>query len=174
MKRWWIRLTTLTAVLATAGGVTAFALSGQGDETTAPEGADAPNSSAVCAQDTPDCNDMIVPPLSGSEADEGIAVGEPHPDGRGEDEVPSGLPATLPPVDPAKEIDPDGIEPVETPTLEPGDADVYGKEVPIGTFDQDGDSPASSGSGEDEGAPIEGGVAAGSGTTVTAVGTPAD
>ena len=208
MKNWLIPLTVLTVSLATAGGVTAFALSG--NDQTAPEadGPDGPASSAVCAPDFPDCNDTIVVPNGDSEtgdeldgdvlppddrigdgtsgdvpsidpaiegvSEPGIAVGEPYPapntsdpkgpapcepggfasitsDGKTECHAPVQV-DSLPPV--KTPADEDSVRPLATPTLEPGDADAYGREVPIGTFDQDGDLGSSTGSETSEAAPV--------------------
>jgi hypothetical protein len=95
-----------------------------------PEGV--PDVSGMCAPDAPDCNDTIVVPNTGDGFD-----GEVLPPN---DRIDNGTSGDVPNVD--------------APTLEPGDADVYGKEVPIGTFDQDGDSEPSTGSGASEGAPV--------------------
>ncbi len=69
----------------------------------------------------------------------------------------------LPPVEtPTVE---DSVGPVEAPTIEPvepGDADESGREVPIGMFDQDGDSEPSAGSNTSEDAPVADGVVASS------------
>ncbi len=116
------------------------------------------------------------------ESEPGVAVGEPPPtpgtsgpkgpaacdtdgyvtitsDGKYQCEDP---PETEPLQSVETLADGDSPQPIDTPTLEPGDVDEYGKEVPIGTFDQDGGSEPSTGSGVAEGAPVAGGVTASS------------
>jgi hypothetical protein len=130
-----------------------------------PEGV--PNVSGMCAQDVPDCEDTIVVPSgegeTGDEVDTEVLPPDVRFDDGALDDVPSVEPQveveTLTPVQTVKE---DEGQPVDTPTLEPGDAEAYGREVPIGTFDQDGDSEPSTGSGNAEGAPAPSGVAASS------------
>jgi hypothetical protein len=180
MKKWLIPLTILIVGLATAGGVTAFALSGNGDTTPAPEDSGTPDSSGVCAPGVTDCVDTDVQASDDGEPDNGIAVGEPHPDTRDDDGKVDDGSTTQPPIRSDEGIDPDkcnlvhnltactedelkaaGIEPDvsgsasgETPAVEPGDVAEDGMVVPIGTFDQDGGSGTTSGSGEAKDAPI--------------------
>ena len=192
MKKWLIPLTILVISLATAGGVTAFALHDSGDMTSVPEGSDTPDSSAVCAPGVTDCVDTDVPTSDDGGPGNEIADGELHPDvPREEEEIDDGS-TSQPPIRSDEDIGPDdcnlvhnltacsedaldeldelkvaGIEPDvsgsasgETPTVEPSDVTEDGRVVPIGTFDQDGDSGTTSGSGEAENAPIADGVAA--------------
>ena len=116
------------------------------------------------------------------EPEPGIAVGEPHPlpntsdpkgpaqcdpdgsvsitsDGKTDCLAPVQV-GPLPPVE--NPSDDDSVRPVDATTLEPGDADEYGREVHISTFDQDGDSEPSTGSETSEAAPVADGVAASS------------
>ena len=199
---------TVMWALVLVGAPTSSSTSGVGT----PEGA--PASSAVCAPDSPNCDDTIVVPNDGGatgdeldtevlspdvrfddealddspsvgpqlEPEPGIAVGEPHPlpyasDPKGPAQCdPDGsvsinsdgkidclAPIEVDPLPPVETpSDEDLVRPVAAPTLEPGDADAYGREVPIGTFDQDGESEPSLESETLEGAPVADGVMASS------------
>ncbi len=81
MKRWMMVLMGLTLILGATTG-TVFALTGDGNTTPEQEDTGAPNTSGVCAEDTPDCIDTIVV----GDDDEGVGepepsidVGEPYP-----------------------------------------------------------------------------------------------
>jgi len=209
MKTWLIPLTALTVSLATAGGATAFALSGNDHVPPEADGKDGPASSAVCVPGFPDCNDTIVVPNADSETgdeldtevlppdvrfDDGavddvpsidpaiegdpepsFAVDEPHPlPDASEPKGPApcepdssvsirfieksecGDPVQVDPLPPVETpADEDSVRPVEAPAVEPGDAEVYHKEVPIGMFDQDeGSEPSTCGVAEGAPAPI--------------------
>ncbi len=59
MKKWLIPLLGLTLALAVTAA-TGFALAGNGAGTPEPKDSDLPTSSAVCAEEVPDCNDTLV------------------------------------------------------------------------------------------------------------------
>ena len=79
MKKWLIPFLGLTLTLATAGAVTAYSLTGDGSGASGPQDSALPPLSAMCVEDVPNCNDMLV---AGS--DEGGAIepdfgeGEPY------------------------------------------------------------------------------------------------
>jgi hypothetical protein len=60
MKRWLTPLLGLTFTLATVGVVTAYAMTGDGSDASDPEDAALPPTSAMCVEEAPDCNDMLV------------------------------------------------------------------------------------------------------------------
>jgi hypothetical protein len=60
MKRWLIPLLGLTFILATAGVVTAYAMAADGSGPADAQDAALSPVSAMCAEDAPDCNDMLV------------------------------------------------------------------------------------------------------------------
>jgi hypothetical protein len=76
MKRRLMPLLGLTVTLATAGVVTAYAMTGDGSGASEPQDAALSPTSAMCAEEAPDCLDTLVVGL-----DEGRAI---EPDFRGD------------------------------------------------------------------------------------------
>ena len=60
MKKWLIPFLGLTLTLATAGAVTAYSLTGDGSGASGPQDSALPPLSAMCVEDVPDCDDMLV------------------------------------------------------------------------------------------------------------------
>ncbi len=123
MKTWLIPLTVLAVSLATAGGVTAFALSGNDNAVPEADKTGGPNSSAVCAPDVPDCNDTIVVPNGGTGDELDGDVLPPY------DSIADGTLGDVPSIDPQIEVEPEPNpvgEPIQVdpfPEGEPGDVD---------------------------------------------------
>ena len=104
MKKWLIPVASMIAVFATAGTVAGFALAGGGsDAADRPESEAPPTSSAVCAQDVPDCNDTIVIPNGGAETGDEIDGDVLPPVDRSDD----GTSGDVPSIDPAIEVVPE-------------------------------------------------------------------
>ncbi len=72
MKRWLTPLLGLTLTLVTVGVVTAYSMAGDGSDASDPQDAALPPSSAVCIEEAPVCNDVLV-------VDEGV-LGVIEPD----------------------------------------------------------------------------------------------
>ena len=65
--------------LAAITGV-GFAVAGNGSGTPEPKDSDSPTSSAVCAEEVPDCNDTpVIGPDGEGAIEPGFSVGEPYP-----------------------------------------------------------------------------------------------